>query len=132
MIDERQPQDSTSFPLPKEEHNQPANEKVNPNGIRYKHNTQMGTYFFAKVSHNKEITNLHLEILHYITTIFLQLTVDQDKAYSNDLALVLLQLTSHLDLFFCFHFFLMLIFILLAYLNFCMFDILYFSNLYKQ
>lgn len=51
MIDERQPQDSTSFPLPKDEHNQPANEKANSNGIGYKHNTQTGTYFFAKVIH---------------------------------------------------------------------------------
>jgi len=51
MIDERQPRDSTSFPLQKEEHNQPAKEKANSNGIGYKLNTQTGTYFFAKVSH---------------------------------------------------------------------------------
>jgi endophilin-A len=51
IIEERQPKDSTSFPLPKEGHNQPADEKANSNGIDDKHNTQMGTYFFAKVIH---------------------------------------------------------------------------------
>jgi hypothetical protein len=53
IIEERQPKDSTSFPLPKDGHNQPADEKANSNGIDDKHNTQMGTYFFAKVRHIK-------------------------------------------------------------------------------
>ncbi|GAU15796.1 hypothetical protein TSUD_236120 [Trifolium subterraneum] len=51
IIEERQSKDSTSFPLPKDGHNQPADEKANSNGIDGKHNTQMGTYFFAKVIH---------------------------------------------------------------------------------
>ncbi|KAL5099809.1 hypothetical protein RYX36_004136 [Vicia faba] len=51
MIDERQTKEPTSFPLPKDGYNQPADEKLNSNGIDYKHDTQMGTYFFAKVIH---------------------------------------------------------------------------------
>nr|XP_027193283.1 SH3 domain-containing protein 2 [Cicer arietinum] len=51
MIDERQPNDSTSFPPPKDGHTQPADEKANLNGFHYKHNTETGTYFFGKVIH---------------------------------------------------------------------------------
>lgn len=51
MIDERPPEDPTSSPLPKDGHNQSADEKANSNGFDYKHDSQMGTYFFAKVTH---------------------------------------------------------------------------------
>lgn len=51
MIDERQPKDSTSFPLAKDGYNQPVVENANSNGFDSKHNSQMGTFFFAKVSH---------------------------------------------------------------------------------
>ncbi|KAJ1431173.1 SH3-like domain superfamily [Sesbania bispinosa] len=51
MTDERQPKESTSFPLPKNGHNQPADGNANSNGFGYKHNVQTGTYFFAKVIH---------------------------------------------------------------------------------
>ncbi|KAG5069532.1 hypothetical protein AAZX31_01G138000 [Glycine max] len=51
IIEERQPKEATSFPLPKDGYNQPADENANSNGIDYKHNSQTGTYFFAKVIH---------------------------------------------------------------------------------
>lgn len=51
IIEERQPKEPPSFPLPRDGHNQPADENVNSNGIDYKPNSQTGTYFFAKVVH---------------------------------------------------------------------------------
>ncbi|RDY05503.1 SH3 domain-containing protein 2, partial [Mucuna pruriens] len=51
IIEERQSTEATSFPLPKDGYNQPAEENANSNGIDYKHNSQTGTYFFAKVVH---------------------------------------------------------------------------------
>ncbi|KAL9328398.1 hypothetical protein ACSQ67_003401 [Phaseolus vulgaris] len=51
IIEERQPKEATSFPLPRDGHNQPADENAASNGIDYKQNSQTGTYFFAKVVH---------------------------------------------------------------------------------
>ncbi|XP_027360201.1 SH3 domain-containing protein 2 isoform X1 [Abrus precatorius] len=51
IIEERQPKESTSFPLPSDGYNQPVDENTNSNGLDYKHNSQTGTYFFAKVIH---------------------------------------------------------------------------------
>lgn len=51
IIDERQPKEATSFPLPRDGLNQPADENANSNGFEYKHNSPTGTYFFAKVVH---------------------------------------------------------------------------------
>ncbi|XP_061359875.1 SH3 domain-containing protein 1 [Gastrolobium bilobum] len=51
MIMERQPKESTSFPLPRDGYNKPADENTKSNGFDYKHNSQTGTYFFAKVIH---------------------------------------------------------------------------------
>ncbi|KAK7309475.1 hypothetical protein RJT34_06230 [Clitoria ternatea] len=51
IITESKPKESTSFPLPKDGYNQPAEENANnANGID-KHNSQTGSYFFAKVVH---------------------------------------------------------------------------------
>lgn len=62
MVDERQPKESTSFPLPKDGHNQPADENANSNSIDYKQHSQTGTYFFAKVRIN---LSLELLLLHF-------------------------------------------------------------------
>nr|KYP46133.1 Intersectin-1 [Cajanus cajan] len=51
IIDERQPKEATSFPLPRDGLNQPADENANSNGFEYKHNSPTATYFFAKVVH---------------------------------------------------------------------------------
>ncbi|KAG5134630.1 hypothetical protein AAZX31_09G197300 [Glycine max] len=51
IIEDRQPKEATSFTLPKDGYNQPADENANSSGIDYKHNSQTATYFFAKVVH---------------------------------------------------------------------------------
>ncbi|XP_027913365.1 SH3 domain-containing protein 1 [Vigna unguiculata] len=51
ITDEKQPKEATSVPPPRDGHNQPADENTASNGIDYKHNSQTGTYFFAKVVH---------------------------------------------------------------------------------
>lgn len=51
MTVEKQPKESSSYPLSRDGYNQTADENANSNGFDHKHTSQKGTYFFAKVSH---------------------------------------------------------------------------------
>ncbi|KAK7252564.1 hypothetical protein RIF29_36608 [Crotalaria pallida] len=51
MTEEKQPKESSSFPLPRDGYNQTADENANLNGLDHKNNSRSGTYFFAKVIH---------------------------------------------------------------------------------